>query len=873
MKFGDTIEEFIFLVFKYQKIEKHIDYFQLADEPEEEHDESHNHSGELLESGGGSDRVSLNIPQKSPREPESSNASPTAPKYEMCTVIEESNEEEGEESKNNSTRKIKMERPGSKINWETPRGSMTSPPAFTELLGEVSMENITIDGQEDCETKSKHEIETPEDADYHKRRKTEGMKRESPSKEGSKDRLQKMVVPVPSSEDYAEAVKTSPQKESQPIAKSIMDPKTPEEFIQNVRIDSFEDKIKDVDNQEIQITDSYTNNAKIIEKLESKIFKLIKETKQQLEVKRVSKTPVRDRLKNIQNVFQVPKMTGPKTANARTASRDKDKIPGNSSFEVGHRRATAGPTHQSFEIVNTPERARTNSNKRKEQRMTNNLRASEGDGVKIQSNSMQVLGSSHTHRIPRRGVFRTDHLSPSTLYQPLYEKSAPTLPSGNICVSLKLDLSKLIPTQFMKSDSPACTTFTSALHSGNLPISLYKQSERSTNLFATTQGGFFNTSGLGMKTSGHRQTPSYNQETCDCKTEEADLTSRSTNKTAEQMVKDTFKKRYPTLPYLAFNQKGPVSVIASSVQVGESFIHICPHCNATRPQPTTSSVPTTAKVQSKLTSTHHRSNQQKPIFKKKVQTSNATTQENMNKTIGKYLSPKSISPDRVSDKNPQSARSKSRDSKKSRTTSADILNKCLHGDLNTRIKALTSHVRNRKFTADQTNARAPTTCAEKFLTGQSEEVANQSKPFASSNLVSDSKQLYPKEATLHSRNLFPVPHLTQQEPLPQKTHQTTDQNTAAVGVGLLNQFYNQHRSSTGSVPIEPKKAYMQLGSIVTSKFHPTLDSRRTPVEPKQNKQADKSKDNAKKLQQKSFEIDPRSLNGIKEKLRSSLLGA
>lgn len=89
MKFGDLIEEFIFLIFKSQRREKGIDYFQNTDENE---DIGHDLNQRIPEDLG--DTVQL---LKSPKNT-SKRDKALDHKYEMCTVPEESNEDEIEDS-------------------------------------------------------------------------------------------------------------------------------------------------------------------------------------------------------------------------------------------------------------------------------------------------------------------------------------------------------------------------------------------------------------------------------------------------------------------------------------------------------------------------------------------------------------------------------------------------------------------------------------------------------------------------------------------------------------------------------------------------------------------------------------------------------
>lgn len=88
MKFGDLLEEFIFLVFKYQRRTKGIDYFQSTEDLDDREHEN------VSPTHDANDQISL-LP--SPRQ-SSKRDKINEPKYEMCTVVEEINEDEFEES-------------------------------------------------------------------------------------------------------------------------------------------------------------------------------------------------------------------------------------------------------------------------------------------------------------------------------------------------------------------------------------------------------------------------------------------------------------------------------------------------------------------------------------------------------------------------------------------------------------------------------------------------------------------------------------------------------------------------------------------------------------------------------------------------------
>ncbi len=99
MRLGDTIEEYIFLIFKYQKFDKKVDYFHVSEDVEEEeaktqrsgiepedivtlHASTPKESGKKHHRNSGSNDVRLHLETK----------------YEMCTVVEESNEDDLDDS-------------------------------------------------------------------------------------------------------------------------------------------------------------------------------------------------------------------------------------------------------------------------------------------------------------------------------------------------------------------------------------------------------------------------------------------------------------------------------------------------------------------------------------------------------------------------------------------------------------------------------------------------------------------------------------------------------------------------------------------------------------------------------------------------------
>lgn len=91
VKFGDVVEEFIFLVFKFQKLENDVDYFQTVDE-NEKNILQEKLAGQESSEDERKDVLEIETPKKGCFEES---------KYEIHTVIEESNEDEGEDWNSN----------------------------------------------------------------------------------------------------------------------------------------------------------------------------------------------------------------------------------------------------------------------------------------------------------------------------------------------------------------------------------------------------------------------------------------------------------------------------------------------------------------------------------------------------------------------------------------------------------------------------------------------------------------------------------------------------------------------------------------------------------------------------------------------------
>lgn len=234
MKFGDLLEEFIFLVFKYQRKSKGIDYFQSA-EDEEFTDQSAVNDNENLK-----DQVKLH------ESPKAINLKVAEQQYEMCTVVEESIEEEGEESPLN--KKIPSPNKFSKQKYESPNKNLNN------------MEEKT----ENSKSKVNSELE-----------RSPGIKFFSP-----------VIVPNQETQsdvnpDHKKYYEAQDQMKRSSHLTDLLKPQKiqlsiPEELVKIENLISTHTE----EGKEAQSQDSKTN---IIEKLESKIFKLLREAKKQIE--------------------------------------------------------------------------------------------------------------------------------------------------------------------------------------------------------------------------------------------------------------------------------------------------------------------------------------------------------------------------------------------------------------------------------------------------------------------------------------------------------------------------------------------------------------------------------------------------------------
>ena len=279
MKFGDVLEEFIFLVFKYQRRTKGIDYFQSADD-EEQRDSKQNNGHDNL-----NDDVHLQVSPKAVK------AKTIEQHYEMCTVVEESNEEEGEESPLNK----KLPSPTKFLKGK----NFDSPPSVT----------FSIDAK------------SPQD------------KEKTPSNEGLQKSpglglLSPLQVPCDDlPPDLGECMQRYISGHGQPqTAKEIAEPlmprlKSQRESEEHVKIENLvitpPESIK-----ELGPKDSKVN---IIEKLESKIFKLLKDAKRQIERSKEKK-------KVAQIVSSIDAFKS--TSNSREKKKGHQGRTGNASLEV-----------------------------------------------------------------------------------------------------------------------------------------------------------------------------------------------------------------------------------------------------------------------------------------------------------------------------------------------------------------------------------------------------------------------------------------------------------------------------------------------------------------------------------------------------------
>lgn len=231
MKFGDLLEEFIFIVFKYQRRSKGIDYFQSTDDEFDQKTVSHH---EELK-----DTVQLQVSPKAfhPKIPEQ--------QYEMCTVVEESMEEEGEDSPINK--------------------KILSPIKFHKEIKYSPNSAILSPDDKSRPIKSRLSLDSEKSA---------GLALFSPLEVPTHD------LPPDLGASLRKYIETQ-EKLKKALPKSASDSES-NQLQSNEELVKIENLLpaSTENNKEAQRKDS---KVKIIEKLESKIFKLLKDAKKQIE--------------------------------------------------------------------------------------------------------------------------------------------------------------------------------------------------------------------------------------------------------------------------------------------------------------------------------------------------------------------------------------------------------------------------------------------------------------------------------------------------------------------------------------------------------------------------------------------------------------
>lgn len=293
MKFGDLLEEFIFLVFKYQRRSKGIDYFQSCEEEEPPREKPNGNDNETLK-----DKVELYSAPKLVQH------KTLEQHYEMSTVVEESNEDEGEDSPLNK----KLPSPAKTMRDET--GSPASVSASSDIHPLRQKLRYSV-GNEDQPV---NELL-------------------SPSKVPTNDLppaflpcFKKNIDPhrIVKEKKVESAKKAEPSKKAEP-PKKIETPKKPE-------LPDLSDELVKIENLIATPTDKSKHSQRqdskvsIIERLESKIFKLLRDTKKQIEKSKDKKPGGR----NISLPGKSPKRNP-------SYSREKDKSNkklGNISMEI-----------------------------------------------------------------------------------------------------------------------------------------------------------------------------------------------------------------------------------------------------------------------------------------------------------------------------------------------------------------------------------------------------------------------------------------------------------------------------------------------------------------------------------------------------------
>lgn len=134
LKLADVLEEFVFLVFKYQKLEKKVDYFHVSEDVEEEEAKSQRGAVDtddvvVLHNTSHKERSKKGRKNSGTQETNGHSDS----KYQMSTVIEDSNEDEFEDSPVRSGRALSRKDKDSNEGED----SGLSPPAAMDGFGQA----------------------------------------------------------------------------------------------------------------------------------------------------------------------------------------------------------------------------------------------------------------------------------------------------------------------------------------------------------------------------------------------------------------------------------------------------------------------------------------------------------------------------------------------------------------------------------------------------------------------------------------------------------------------------------------------------------------------------------------------------------------
>lgn len=294
MKFGDIVEEFIFLVFKYHRRDKGIDYFQSAEESEGTEAEKSQDPKESL-----GDMVQL---QKSPKQAAKRDKANIDHKYEMCTVPEESNEDELEDSP--TTRRMLSpgqffaERKGNRID------PITLSPLGMEQIDMKPVSAPLINNSE--KTVFTSPLMLPKTKNF--------RKNSSPDLGATTEQSVGNTVPIGNDKR---------------LVNSAVDVPTQHAPDDEVKIEGLNDTPASKEgSQTAQRKDS---KVKIIEKLESKIFKLLREAKRQI-------SRSKDKIKS---------QSKEKKRKVITPFRSRERVS----------REAYQKTHMSVEVVTTPKKS------------------------------------------------------------------------------------------------------------------------------------------------------------------------------------------------------------------------------------------------------------------------------------------------------------------------------------------------------------------------------------------------------------------------------------------------------------------------------------------------------------------------------------